>query len=106
MVLADESEVAVPSSVKPRDINGKPAAFQLSLRNLSAADAFGVKVRLKIPRRPAIVLDGPDKVNSYEAADYTFSLNMVSKTVAMRELLRTRVEVVCTNCSGVIASRN
>jgi hypothetical protein len=88
-----------------RKLGGKtPKSLQLTLRNLSGVEAFGIKTHIVFGRRFQFDATGPEKIPAYGTADYTLSLDSISPARTIAEIEQSRYKVECTNCSAITGS--
>lgn len=86
-----------------KKLNGRlPEGLQLSVRNASGVQAFGIQTTLTIPGRGAISGTGPDAIDAYGNADYMLNFESMGPRPSVEQLEGTTYKVVCANCASVI----
>jgi hypothetical protein len=90
-------------------LNGRaPSALWVTLRNMSAVEAFGVSVTFVFPgtKQKPLPAIGPERIPAYGLAEYSASLKGLEQPLTEKQWQEASYKAYCTNCSLVATKPN
>ena len=90
------------SSLKElKTLADKLEALQITVRNLSAVEAWGLKVSFRLPRDIELPISGPDHIPAYGIADFSASKETLQHLLSVEKPEQLRLKVLCINCRRI-----
>ncbi len=101
LIEGNEEFIKHSTNLQGKLKNKKITGLQLTARNISDVEAFGVKISLTMSVRGKQIGVGPDKIPPFSSAEYLFPFENITPKPTIIDIEKAKYVVSCTNC-GVV----